>query len=226
MGMKKVLVLMAMLAIAAAAHAEVLVGFDLAGATTDPLAANTTAANVTVDSGLNRVGLNAASSANAFGCNGWNLGAFAEGGDYISFSLSPASGYSLTLTDLSWQSVNGSNTGPRNGRWGYSIGGGAFTYQTDFNVTFANAGGAWAFDDVADVPSSVEFRFWAWGAPSINGGTSASTGSVPYRNGATAGNDIVLNGSVAPVSVPEPGVMALLSLGGLSVLRFARRRKA
>jgi hypothetical protein len=223
--MKKLLIGLVVLGMAAAASADVILGFDLTGTTTDPEPAVTVIGNLDTSAGYNelaRVGLGAASTANAFGSNGWNLGAFASGSDYVGFSLAPASGYQVTLTSLSWAALNGSNTGPLNGRWGYSIGGGAFTYQTDFNVTFVTAAGSWDFADIVDETQEIEFRYWAWGPTSVNGSTSSATGSSNFRNG--AGNDIILNGSIA--TIPEPGVLVLLSFGGLAVLRFARRRQA
>lgn len=223
--MKKLIIAAVVLGMAAMAQADVILGFDLTGTTTDPEPAVTVIGNLSTAAGLNelaRVGLGAASTANAFGSNGWNLGAFSADNDYISFSVAPAAGFGLTLTDISWTALNGSNTGPLNGRWGYSIGGGAFTYQTDFNVTFTTASGSWNFADIVDATQEVEFRFWAWGPTSINGSTSAATGSVNYRN--AAGNDIILNGTIG--AIPEPGVLVLLSFGGLAILRFARRRKA
>lgn len=221
--MKKSLSLLALVAIVAVSQADVIVGFDMAGTTTDPLAANTLDANVTLNAGLARTGLGTPSSANNFGSNGWNVtDVFSPDDDYISFSLTPDEGFQLTLTDISWNRINASSTGPGNGRWGYSIGGDAWVYQTDFAITTANAAGSWDFVDVENVTEEVEFRFWAYGATSAGGGTSAGTGSVNYRNGA-AGDDLVLNGSVSVV--PEPSVLALLSLGGIAVLRFSRRRK-
>lgn len=226
--MKKLIVASLVLGMAVAAVADIMLGFDLAGTTAEPWPAATVAANLSTGSGTNeliRVGLGTAASANAYGSNGWNLtDVFDNSGDYVSFTLAPAAGFQLTLTDISWSRVNGSNTAPGNGRWGYSIGGGAWTYETDFALTYANASGSWDFTDISGTTLPVEFRFWAWGATSISGGVSATSGSVSFRN-SVAGDDIILNGSI--VAIPEPGVLTLMSLGGLvAVLRFARRRVA
>ncbi|MBP7828891.1 MAG: hypothetical protein KA248_03120 [Kiritimatiellae bacterium] len=223
--MKKLLIGALVLGLASATLADVILGYDFAGTTTDPELANTVAANVTENSGFARTGLGASSSANAFGGNGWNItDTFAEGDDYMSFSLTADSGYGLTLTDLTWSRINASSTGPSNGRWGYRIGAGAWTYQSDFGVTVANASGSWDFADIENTTSTVEFRFWAYGASGASGTTSsAATGSVTYRN-SVAGDDLILNGSVAVI--PEPGVLALMAFGGLAIVRFARRRAA
>ena len=201
---------------------ETIVGFDFAGTTTDPEPANTIAENITLLSGLNRVGLGASSTSNAFGSNGWNTGTFNASDDYISFSLSVDSGYMVTLTELSWTRLNASNTAPGTGRWGYSINSGSFVLQDTFAITSANAAGAWDTIVITDVTGNIEFRFWAFGATSVNGGASAAGGGVTYRN-SIVGNDLVLNGSVA--LVPEPSTYALLALSGLALAGYAARRR-
>jgi hypothetical protein len=222
--MKKLLVIICAASFVVSLNADVIVGFDLAGTTTDPLTANTVAANVTVNQGLARVDLVNSSSANAFGSNGWNISnTFNTDTDYISFSLTAASGYQLNLTDISWTRLNASNTAPNNGAWGYRIGTGSWVVQSPaFAITLANASGAWNFDDISGVTDTVEFRFWAYGATAVNGGTSQAGGGVTFRN-SVVGDDLVLNGTVTVV--PEPGVLSLLSLGAIAALRFSRRRK-
>jgi len=202
---------------------ETIVGFDFAGTTTDPQPANTIAENITLLSGLNRVGLVSSATANAFGSNGWNItNTLDEGDDYISFSLSVDPGYMVSLSELSWTRLNASGTAPNTGRWGYSINGGSFVLQDTFAITFANAAGAWDTLNIVDATGNIEFRFWAYGATSVNGGTSATGGGVTYRN-SVAGDDLVLNGSVA--LVPEPSTYALLSLAGLALAGYAARRR-
>jgi len=209
-------------ALSTVSHAQTLVGFDFAGTTTDPLAAATVASDISVSSGLTRVDLGASSSANAFGSNGWNITGFDESTDYISFSLAPDAGYMVSVTSLEWTRLNASNTAPGQGRWGYSIGGGAFTLQDPFAITLANAAGSWSGIGIVDATASIEFRFWAFGATSVNGGTSATTGGVTFRN-SVAGDDLVLNGSVSVV--PEPSTLGLLTLAGLGLAAHVLRRR-
>jgi hypothetical protein len=170
---------------------------------------------------LGRTGVAWATAGNSFNSNNsWNLtNTFDETNNYISFTISPDAGYEITLTSLQF-AMNGSNTAPAQGRWGYRIGTGSFN---TFDFTLANATPTslttWDFADFT-TSQTVEFRFWAFGTTSISGGTSAAGGTVRIAN--ITGNDLVLNGSVA--LIPEPSTYALIGLG-LAALVFLRRRK-
>jgi hypothetical protein len=211
------------------ANAANVLGWDLAGDNSP-----TTKAAEVIDTNLNpsvtyntlsRTGLTLTTANNSFNSNNWNISnTFDQTSKYISFSLLPKSGYEMTLESLSYV-MNGSNTAPGTGRWGFRIGTSeSFTLQNTFAMAFAlpSSSAVWDFTDftTSDV---VEFRFWVYGASSINGGVSASTGSV--RIGNITGNDLVLNGSVT--AVPEPSVSSLLlgGLFGLAGLRFLGRKR-
>ncbi|MFQ3671739.1 MAG: PEP-CTERM sorting domain-containing protein [Verrucomicrobiia bacterium] len=169
-------------------------------------------------SGLGRTTVNWVNAGNSFNSNNWNLGAFDETTNYINFTITPDAGYEITYTSLQF-AMNGSNTAPQQGRWGYRIGSGSFT---TFDFTLTNPAPTslqtWNFTDFT-TDQVVEFRFWAFGSTSINGGTSATGGTVRIAN--ISGNDLILNGSVA--LIPEPSTYALLALG-LGALIFLRRR--
>lgn len=66
----------------------------------------------------------------------------------------------------------------------------------------------------------MEFRFWAYGSTSINGGTPSANGTV--RIGNIAGNDLMLNGSTE--IIPKPSKAVLVVMGLLGAYRFSRRR--
>lgn len=208
------------------AQAQTLLTWDLSGAVAAPtLPSTTTAANLDTTSGLNelsRTGAVQAAGANAFASNTWNLtDTFIESDKYISFTLEASSGYEATFTSLQY-AINGSNTAPNTGRWGYSIDGGAFVLQDPFTITFALPGSlaTWDFADFT-TDKDVEFRFWAYGSTSITNGTSATTGSV--RVGNITGDDLVLNGSVA--AIPEPSSLAFIGLAGMGLAGYVLRRR-
>jgi hypothetical protein len=166
------------------------------------------------------------SAANSFAATNWNNTAtFDENLSYYSFTVGPDAGFNLALTDLSFR-VNGSNTLPNNGRWGYSIDAGSFVLGTGGDggqMTMTLAGGlfSWDFTDfTVNDGSSAEFRFWVFGTTSVNGGTAVVGGSGRILNG--SGNDLVLNGTVE--AVPEPSTLSLIGFGILGMLAFARRR--
>jgi hypothetical protein len=179
------------------------------------------AGNLVAGSGvISRTTVMQNTGANSFNSNTWNItNTFNEADNYIGFTIAPDSGYEITLTSLQF-AMNGSNTAPAQGRWGYRIGSGSFN---TFDFTLASATPTslttWDFVDFT-TSQTVEFRFWAFGTTSINGGTSGAGGTVRIAN--IAGNDLVLNGSVA--LIPEPSTYALIGLG-LAALFFLRRRK-
>lgn len=218
--MKKLLAITIAAMVAGSAGAAIIAAWDLQGdnspATTD---ADTVAANLSGTPQLSRTGLGQVSANNSFNSNNWNLtGTFDATNKYISFTVTPASGYQLQLTDLQY-AMNGSNTAPRNGRWGYTTDGGAnWTYQADWTILnpAPSSLATWDFADFT-TSNSVEFRFWAYGATSINGGASAVTGTTRVAN--IAGDDLILNGSV----IPEPATVGLVFMGLLGA-RILRRR--
>jgi hypothetical protein len=220
---KTLLTILSLAAISLAGVNAQIVGFDLSGNLTTPLAPTTLESNLANTGGLNRVGLGASSNTNAIGSNGWNLtNTLNESDDYLTFSFTPNSGYQVSITELSWTRLNASNTAPGTGRWGYRIGSGSFTLQDTFAITFANAAGSWTNVGIVNATDTVEFRFWAYGAVSVNGSTSAGTGGVTYRNSAV-GDDLVVNGSVT--AVPEPSTVAFLGFSALGLCFYLWRRR-
>lgn len=208
-------------------RSDVILGWDMQGEG-NPVV-NTSYADTAISgvmtgatyNGLTRTGLTGSAAGNSFSSSAWNLSNVqSNGNDYISFTVAPESGSQLTLTSLQYV-MNGSNTGPGTGRWGYSIGGGEFVLQDPWTITFTSPSSlaTWDFTDV-QTESSVEFRFWAYGATSVNGVASQSGGTV--RIGNIAGNDLVLNGTIA--LIPEPGSIAMMSLGAFGLWAFGRRR--
>jgi hypothetical protein len=211
-----------------AAQAQSLLTWDMSGVVaTNSLSSTTVAANLQTGGSLNaltRLTVSNNNAANAFAGNNWNLtSTFDETQRYFTFTLQAQSGYEMTLTNLGF-TINGSNTAPNTGRWGYSVGGGAFVLQNTFTIPFTlpTSLSTWDFDDFTTT-NAVEFRFWGFGNVSINGGTPATSGALRIGNGVAAGSDLVLNGSVA--LVPEPSSVALLGLAGLGFAGYVIRRR-
>jgi PEP-CTERM motif len=153
---------------------------------------------------------NSTPSLHSFSSNGWSVN------DYYSFTTSTLgySGVSVAFDQT------GSNTGPRDFGFSYSINGGAFTSFTTYSLAFASwntssvqpnsfvfAGGG-----VFDNANSIVFRITDLSTTAINSANPVASG----------GTDRVDNFSV--VSVPEPTTLALAGLGGLSALLALRRK--
>jgi hypothetical protein len=187
--------------------------------------AQSIASNLETTSGLNRLsraGLNAAPLSNAFNSNNWNVtSTFDESNKYISFSLTPISGFQITATNLSY-AINGTTTAPNTGRWGYKVGSASFVLQDPFSLANpAPSLTTWSFTEFTTT-ETVEFRFWAFSGTNIAGtGTPASGGAVRVPN--ITGDDLVLNGSVT--AVPEPSTIAFLGFASLGLCFFLWRRR-
>jgi hypothetical protein len=203
-----------------------VIAFDVQGASSPAtLLATTIDADLDASSSYNtlsRVGLGANAGANSFNSNTWNItNDFDEADKYISFTLAPVAGYEMTLTGLQY-ALNGSNSAPGLGRWGYSINNAPFILQDTFNLTqpAPTSLASWEFTAFT-TEQSVEFRFWAFGETSIGGTTAGNGGTIRVAN--ISGNDLVLNGSVSVV--PEPSTIGLLGLAGLGLAVHVIRRR-
>lgn len=207
--------------------ADIILAWDMGGVTSPATLTSTNiAANVDTSAGRNTLsrpaGLLNPATANSFAGNTWNLtDTFNQSTQYFSFTVAPAAGYELTITSLQF-AVCGSASAPNNGQWGYSINGGSFVMQTAFTLTGTPSLQQWDFTDFTTT-DSVEFRFWGYGAGNIGaGGASSAAGSIRIQS--VAGNDLILNGFVT--AVPEPGSLAMMSVGLAGMWAFSRRRKA
>ena len=213
------------MAFAAGLHAQILYSVDVTlsgGAnqtgsptyTTDPtgLSTGTTSTN------LARMTVTASAANNSFSSVGWNNTSTTANTstNYIFFDLTAGTN-ALTVGNLQY-AINGSNTAPNQGEWGFTLdGGNTFTLQPTFTVPFTlpSSLATWSFNAFTLASgNTVEFRFFDFGTTAINSANAASNaGSV--RIGNISGNDLVLNAG-AITGAPEPSTLAIMA--GAAVL--------
>lgn len=171
-------------------------------------------------------GLSVASGAGSLAAGGFTTGAF-DPGDYFAFTVAPAAGRTLTLTDLTF-SERRSASGIR----GFSLRSSRDGFASDLYAGTvpdntltrrqAIALGA-AFTGLTE---SVELRLYGYRAESGAGtwrlGTSANSGENPLG----LPPDLRLNGSLEQprAEAPEPGSATLCLLGIAVAARGLRRR--
>ncbi len=189
---------------------------------TNPLSASIldgrlTSASLTLGSG---VGASAAGS--TFGGSGFDqtsLAAALSGGDYLSFSLTPASGSSFSVSSMSL--LFGVSTAVTNFNVALVSNVSGFTAENAlWNFAFGTASPAMQTITLSSVPdlqnltSVVEFRLYGW---------RDTSGTTTFRIRENAGNDLSVLGTAT--AIPEPSTYAaLFGAGGLVLAAGARWR--
>ncbi|MFT3785815.1 MAG: hypothetical protein QM770_06570 [Tepidisphaeraceae bacterium] len=188
-----------------------ILGWDVNGQTTygtQGLTANTIATGLTNSTGLTRgAGVTVAGTAaqNAWGGNGWKttsaLGI--SGNSTITFGTTVQSGYTMSLSSIDLY-YRKSTAGPTSGLWQYQLNSGswvdisdlsgAFTSTSSAQMTQLSLGSISALQNLA-AGAVVNFRLIPY-APTNTGG------NFYVYNSATAGDDLVVSGSVSVVSGP------------------------
>lgn len=194
------------------AQGDVIAGWDFNGIAqtwgVSPMPPTTSAANTsfvgwTRGSGVTTSGT---AAANAWGGNGWDGAADLAGavglGNYATMSVSPASGYSLSLTGFDPYNIRRSGSGPATGQWQYSLDGTNFTSigsPITWGTNTAAAGNLQSggldlsgISALQNVTSTVTFRIANWNT------TTGSAGTW-YHNNFQTGNDLILNGSLSQI---------------------------
>lgn len=187
---------------ALAVHAQSFTGtytFGASGGNTNSFAYNGTGiANLTVGNLVMGSGIGPSSSSGNMRATNWTTAASLDPNDYIGFTLTAASGFSLSMTDFNF-GVGRSGTGTRNWAWYWSTD--SFISSqilTNYTTLATNAGGLVNTNGVLGNPdsnsgwtgnvlslssltnlSSVEFRLYSW-AYEAAGGTAGLQGPFTF----------------------------------------------
>lgn len=227
--------------LAAPCHGAVLTGWNfstLTGGTgnwgASPLAASQVASGVS-SSGLTRghgvtTPFNVSVPSGCWGGTGFDGAGSAQqaalDGEYVSFSVTVASGKTARFDSIGAYNVRRDSNGPAYGQWQYQVDSGTFTdigFIMIWGTNYTAAGNAQSAVSLAGISalqavgpnSTVTFRLVSWGALSSSGQWFLN------QTAAGSGLDLVLNGSVGLLGVPAPGAGCLLALAGL----HGRRRR-
>jgi len=174
-------------------------------------------------------GLAGNTGANSMNTKGWDA---TNSNDYLQFSLTVESGYTVTLGDL-WIGTKSSGTGP--GTMGFYSS--ADNYVNAFHTVIQD--GTNYYNETIDlsflgpVSGSFAIRLYEVGNTQADGsGDTSSTGTfrvTDYTD--TSGSSYIyhnigISGSVAPVSsVPVPAAAWLLGTGFLGLIGLKRKKK-
>lgn len=221
--MKKILAGIAILAVAAAAQADLLASWNFTGSNSSawdaasPIDANRLGDNV-ASATLSTANFTASSAGNALRQTGSNWGTIGETADtlaanrasYIGVTLTANSGYTLTVSDII-MSVAGSGTG-QGGYSAWANGDGTQLLSTPWQAT-ANATDHPVALTTQPSGSTVDLRLVA--------SLTTGTGTWGFAGVATSSENgsLRINGTTTPsTAVPEPATMSLLGLGALAMV--------
>lgn len=208
--MKKLLIALAILAIASVAQAELLATWTFAdGASTVATEAGAVNIDKVTFGELTRVNLGTSgTSANQFASNNWG-----EEGNGISLDVTLAAGYTIVNTTINVGGLNGSNTGPGTLQWSLNT----VDVGTPWTVAYKSSSSVAGEVAVGTIGSGANTLFLrsTGGQVGTPTGTPATAGSARLLGTMTMGGDVI----------PEPATMSLLGLGALAMVLRRKIRK-
>jgi len=172
-------------------------------------------------------GVTPSGTASTFGGSSFNTTSLASAidtNDYISFTLTSKTGYSINISSISFNSGVGTAVTNFNGALmssatGFSVNNTLHTYS------FSTAGAPnqsitlSSITNLQNISGTIEFRLYGWR-------DTSGTSTFGIRN--LSGNDLVINGTTSLAPVPEPSTYTAI-LGGValvSVVAVRRRKRA
>jgi hypothetical protein len=188
---------------------------------TNPMPAGSLAAHVAGGSLTIGSGVTASSTSDFFSANGFNttsLSAAISGGDYLSFTITPAAGYALNISSLSFNSgvssaVTSFNASLLSSITGFNPAGSLHSYSFATTTPPTQSITLSLTAALQNVSGALEFRLYGW---------RDSAGTSTFRLRSLSGNDLVVAGSVT--AIPEPGTYAVL-LGAVILAGALMRRR-
>lgn len=202
--MKKLLIALAILAVAATAQAELLATWS-----------GSNSGTVTLPGGTGVV----VSDITAYGSPGittstgdtWGMNGLDVAGNGLQFTITSITANYFIDNAVVSGTVSGSGTGPASMDWyvGASLVASIDRTSTSAQAFNSNLGALYS-GDVVTLQSDPT-------AGNITGGAVGTGGSFRIRTGGTGGT-MQLNGDVVPTAVPEPATMGLLGLGALAMV--------
>lgn len=222
--MKKLLIGLMVVAMASAASADVILGWSFAGsASIVSQVANDVLDTRLVSGGIYNDLTRGAGAGTSAGASSFRTAGFMNNGiatantDYFQFVLSPVALQILSLNNIvgTFAGTATYSTSPGvSHQWGYRLGAaGDFTLIATPQTRIGNGSSSFDFTGTTALQNvesgtDVYLRYYATGQTSTGGW---GFGSVGFD----------LDGTL----IPEPGVLALMAIGGLFIVRFARRRR-
>lgn len=179
------------------------------------------AANLTLGAGLG-----ASSATNTFGGSGFDQTSLAgaiTAGDYLSLSLTPASGNTFSLSSMSLlfgvsTAVTNFNVALTSSASGFAAANALWSFAFNTTAPAAQTITLSSFPTLQDIASVVEFRLYGW---------RDVAGTTTFRIRDNSGSDLAFSGAVS--AIPEPSAYAAL-VGAVGLVfatraRWKRRRR-